>query len=111
MTPHIFANSLSPDFLEIPATRRCDTLVANSWNEVYIKLRYGSAPVPISKPSFIKYWVDISNCRISIRPDRYRYLFSKSPWRFSSAVHALTHFIHPPCSFFSTSSTMVNHDS
>src|SRR5690606_41882681 len=30
ITPHILANNLSPELLEIPATRRCDTLDASS---------------------------------------------------------------------------------
>ena len=43
---------------------------------------------PASIPSPMRYWIVFSTARMFTRPVIHRYLFSRSPWRFSSAVHA-----------------------
>ena len=36
----------------------------------------------------MRYWIVFSTARMFTRPVHHKYLFSRSPWRFSSAVHA-----------------------
>ena len=67
----------------------------------------------MSNPSEIRCCVVISISRMFTRPDRYKYLFRTSPWRFSSAVQARTHLLQP-FSFplcWSIPSTSINQDS
>ena len=40
-------------------------------------------------PEPMRYWIVFSICLMSTLPERKRYLFMRSPWRFSSAVQAL----------------------
>lgn len=56
-----------------------DTLVARSWNEVYTKPRYGLFSVLGAMPLPMRFWMVTSIARMSTRPQRYRYLFSRSP--------------------------------
>lgn len=64
-----------------------------TWKEVYTKQRYGLFSSFGSSPAPISLWMVPSIARMSTRPHAYRYLFSKSPCRFSSAVQARVHLL------------------
>mmetsp|Transcript_23592 Transcript_23592/g.57819 ORF Transcript_23592/g.57819 Transcript_23592/m.57819 type:complete len:203 (-) Transcript_23592:649-1257(-) len=92
--PQILPSISSPCSLAKRAVLPCEIFVARSWKEVYTKPRYGLFSVLGFMPAPMRFWMVVSTGFMSTLPVSHRYLFIRSPWRFSSAVHLRVHTAH-----------------
>ena len=94
MMPQILPSVSSPCSLAKRAVFPCEIFVARSWKEVYTNPRYGLFSVFGFMPAPMRFWIVVSIGLSETLPVIHRYLFMRSPWRFSSAVHLRVHCAH-----------------